>query len=103
MLRVLAIAAVAVAVYCLIEFLVYSEALAFATTYISQNHLWKIALPLLFPLPLWAAAGFPKICCLIPSYTVSKVKPMTQGHDFRDTLIRQRYRLIGLPELYPGV
>lgn len=48
MLRVLAIAAVAVAVYCLIEFLVYSEALAFATTYISQNHLWKIALPAAF-------------------------------------------------------
>lgn len=45
LIRILAIAAVAVSVYCLIELLIYSEALAFVTTYISQNHLWKIALP----------------------------------------------------------
>ena len=53
-LRVLAIAAVAVALYGLIEFLLYSEALAFVTSYISANHMWKIALPAAFTV---AAAG----------------------------------------------
>lgn len=48
LLRILAVAAVAVAVFCLVELLIYSEALAFITTYITQNHLWKIALPAAF-------------------------------------------------------
>lgn len=43
--QLLAIAAVAVAVYSIVEVLVYTEALAFVTTFISENHMWKIALP----------------------------------------------------------
>lgn len=45
MLKVLAIGAVAISIYCLAEVLLYSEAIAFITAYISEHHMWRIAIP----------------------------------------------------------